>query len=128
MAQSPRPVLHPVPEQLHPFDVYRMPVRFEDDPNRTRNHYVACVVIAADGEGGLAVKLTSNPKWNDVGDVHLADWEQAGLVHATTARCAQLVRFRREDLQGRTGTLSVGDADMIVSALLSVPRDRLVWL
>ena len=29
------PELMPVPEQLHVFDVYRMQVRFEDDP---RNH------------------------------------------------------------------------------------------
>lgn len=28
----------PVPEQLHVFDVYRMRVRFEDDPTKSRNH------------------------------------------------------------------------------------------
>lgn len=39
-----RPALKPVPEQLHAFDVFRMRVRFEDDPSRSRNHYVAAVV------------------------------------------------------------------------------------
>ena len=34
------PELMPVPEQLHVFDVYRMRVRFEDDPTKSRNHYV----------------------------------------------------------------------------------------
>lgn len=29
------PELMPVPEQLHVFDVYRMRVRFEDDPTAT---------------------------------------------------------------------------------------------
>lgn len=32
------PELMPVPEQLHVFDVYRMQVRFEDDPTESRNH------------------------------------------------------------------------------------------
>ena len=32
------PELMPVPEQLHVFDVYRMRVRFEDDPTKSRNH------------------------------------------------------------------------------------------
>ena len=31
------PELMPVPEQLHVFDVYRMRVRFEDDPTKSRN-------------------------------------------------------------------------------------------
>lgn len=39
------PELMPVPEQLHVFDVYRMRVRFEDDPTESRNHYVAAIVI-----------------------------------------------------------------------------------
>ena len=39
------PELMPVPEQLHVFDVYRMRVRFEDDPTKSRNHYVAAIVI-----------------------------------------------------------------------------------
>ncbi|KAB8294329.1 hypothetical protein DSM100685_0457 [Bifidobacterium avesanii] len=123
-----RPVLRPVPETLHTFDVYRMPVRFEEDRTRSRNHYVTCIVVDVDGNGGVAVKLTSNPKWNDAGDVRLLDWEQAGLTHATTARCAQLVRFRREDLQGYTGTLSREDAVRLASALGDVPPDRSVWL
>jgi hypothetical protein len=55
------PELMPVPEQLHVFDVYRMRVRFEDDPTKSRNHYVAAIVIQADDDGGVAVKLTSNP-------------------------------------------------------------------
>ena len=32
-----RPILKPVPEELHTFDVFRMRVRFEDDPSRSRN-------------------------------------------------------------------------------------------
>ena len=39
------PELMPVPEQLQVFDVYRMRVRFEDDPTKSRNHYVAAIVI-----------------------------------------------------------------------------------
>lgn len=39
------PELMPVPERLHVFDVYRMQVRFEDDPTKSRNHYVAAIVI-----------------------------------------------------------------------------------
>lgn len=58
------PELMPVPEQLHVFDVYRMRVRFEDDPTKSRNHYVAAIVIQADDDGGVAVKLTSNPTWH----------------------------------------------------------------
>ena len=45
------PELMPVPEQLHVFDVYRMQVRFEDDPTKSRNHYVAAIVGLYD-EGG----------------------------------------------------------------------------
>ena len=123
-----RPVLHPVPETLHSFDVYRMPVRFEEDSTRSRNHYVACVIVDTDGEGGVAVKLTSNPRWNDIGDTRLLDWEHAGLSHVTTARCAQLVRFSRKDLQGYTGTLSREDAVRLVRALGEVPADKSIWL
>lgn len=122
-----RPALRPVPEILHTFDVYRMPVRFEEDRTISRNHYVACVVDA-DNDGGVAVKLTSNPKWHDAGDVRLLDWAQAGLAHGTTARCGQLVRFRRSDLQGFTGTLSRTDAVRLVTALAEVPSERVVWL
>ena len=123
-----RPTLLPVPERLRTFDVYRMPVRFEDDRTRSRNHYVTAVVIDADGDGGVAVKLTSNPKWDGPGDFRLVDWRQAGLTHATTARCAQLIRFARSDLQGRTGTLSRADAIRLVSALGEVPENGTVWL
>ncbi|MBT1169847.1 MULTISPECIES: hypothetical protein [Bifidobacterium] len=125
---SDRPVLKPVPEILRTFDVYRMPVRFEEDKTRSRNHYVTCIVIDVDGDGGVAVKLTSNPKWEGAGDVQLLDWEQAGLTHVTTARCAQLVRFKRKDLQGYTGTLSREDAIRLVGALSSVPPDESIWL
>lgn len=54
----------PVPEQLHVFDVYRMRVRFEDDPTKSRNYYVAAIVIQADDDGGVAVELTGNPTWH----------------------------------------------------------------
>lgn len=73
----------PVPEQLHVFDVYRMRVRFEDDPTKSRNHYVAAIVIQADDDGGVAVKLTSNPTWHGAGDVQLPEYEHAGLTHLT---------------------------------------------
>lgn len=53
------PELMPVPEQLHVFDVYRMRVRFEDDLTKSRSHYVAAIVIQADDDGGVAVKLTT---------------------------------------------------------------------
>lgn len=123
-----RPALKPVPETLHAFDVYRMPVRFEEDKTRSRNHYVACVVVDMEGDGGVAVKLTSNPRWSDAGDIQLLNWEQAGLSHVTTARCSQLVRFTREDLQGYTGTLSREDAIRLVQALREVPPSESVWL
>lgn len=123
-----RPVLKPLPQTLRTFDVYRMPVRFEEDKTRSRNHYVTCIVVDVDGEGGVAVKLTSNPKWDNAGDVQLLDWEQAGLSHITTARCSQLIRFKRADLQGYTGTLSRDDAIRLVNALHDVPPDRSIWL
>lgn len=123
-----RPTLQPVPHTLQTFDVYRMPVRFEEDKTRSRNHYVACIIVDADNDGGVAVKLTSNPTWRGDGDIRLLDWEQAGLSHETTARCSQLVRFRRDDLQGYTGTLSKQDAIRLVTALNSVPLNRKVWL
>ena len=123
-----QPVLLPVPHTLSTFDVYRMPVRFEEDKTRSRNHYVTCIVIDTDGDGGVAVKLTSNPKWNGPGDIALADWEQCGLIHATTARCRQLVRFARSELQGYTGTLSQADAARIADALVSLSADQFIWL
>ena len=123
-----KPVLKPVPKELHAFDVFRMRVRFEDDPSRSRNHYVAAVIIHMDGDSGVAVKLTSNPNWNDNGDTKLLDWAQAGLTHVTTARCGQLVRFSRTDLQGFTGTLSHDDATRIANALGEVPPESQVWL
>lgn len=123
-----RPILHPVPDTLRPFDVYRMPVRFEEDKTKSRNHYVACIIINTDGEGGLAVKLTSNPKWNGIGDIRLRDWEHAGLSHETTARCTQLVRFHRSDIQGYTGSLSHGDAVNVAAAIASIPPEMLIWL
>ena len=55
------PTLQPVPHTLQTFDVYRMPVRFEEDKTRSRNHYVACIIVDTDNDGGVAVKLTSNP-------------------------------------------------------------------
>lgn len=123
-----RPTLWPVPHTLQTFDVYRMPVRFEEDKTRSRNHYVVCVIVDTDNDGGIAVKLTSNPTWHGDGDIRLLDWEQAGLSHETTARCSQLIRFRRDDLQGYTGTLSRQDAIRLATALNSVPPDRKVWL
>ena len=128
MSESDRPTLKPVPKELHTFDVFRMRVRFEDDSSRSRNHYVAAIVIHTDGDSGIAVKLTSNPNWDGDGDAKLLDWAQAGLTHVTTARCRQLVRFARTDLQGFTGTLSHDDATRIINALGEVPIDSPVWL
>ena len=122
------PRLMPVPHEIHPFDVYRMPVRFEEDKTRSRNHYVVCIVVQTDGDGGVAVKLTSNPKWDGDGDLHLLDWKEAGLTHATTARCAQLVRFTRDQLQGYVGVVSHEDAVRILHAIQRVPPNRQVWL
>lgn len=122
------PTLKPVPEQLHAFDVFRMRVRFENDPSRSCNHYVAAVAIYMDGDSGVAVKLTSNPNWDGDGDIKLLDYAKAGLTHITTARCGQLVRFSRADLQGFTGTLSRDDATRIVNALGKVPPESQVWL
>lgn len=48
------PKLFPVPNTLHAFDIYRMPVRFEEDKTRSRNHYVICVVVYEDGNSGVA--------------------------------------------------------------------------
>lgn len=73
------PELMPVPEQLHVFDVYRMRVRFEDDPTKSRNHTWAAIVIQADDDGGVAVKLTSNPTWHGAGDVHCPSMSMPGL-------------------------------------------------
>ena len=108
------PELMPVPEQLHVFDVYRMQVRFEDDPTKSRNHYVAAIVIQADDDGGVAVQLP--------------EYEHAGLIHLTTARCAQLVRFLRSDLQGFTGRLSRNDAIRVANAVGEVKPEEQVWL
>ena len=118
----------PVPEQLHVFDVYRMQVRFEDDPTKSRNHYVAAIVIQADDDGGVAVKLTSNPTWQGAGDVQLPEYEHAGLTRLTTARCAQLVPFLRSDLQGFTGRLSRNDAIRVANAVGEVKPEEQVWL
>lgn len=123
-----QPALQPVPEVLHVFDVYRMPVRFEEDKTKSRNHYVACIVVQTDGDSGWAVKLTSNPKWKDVGDIQLTDWSKAGLSHITTARCSQLIRFHRSELQGWTGRLSTTDSRRVIAAFNSVPTERMKWL
>ena len=128
MSEPDKPDVKFVPDVLHTYDVFRMRVRFEDDPSRSRNHYIAAVMIHADGESGVAVKLTSNPKWNDPGDVQLVDYAKAGLTHITIARCGQLVRFSRSDLHGFTGTLSREDAVRIVNALGQVPPESQVWL
>lgn len=94
------PELMPVPEQLHVFDVYRMRVRFEDDPTKSRNHYVAAIVIQADDDGGVAVKLTSNPTWHGAGDVQLPEYEHAGLTHrrplAARSWCGSSGRIYRD--------------------------------
>lgn len=128
MSEGDRPRLFPVPERIRPFEVYRMPVRFEEDASKTRNHYVAVVVVRADGNHGTAVKLTSNPTWSGPADLPLLDWSQAGLTHVTLARCAQLIEFQREELQGMTGTLSVDDARRIVATMQSLPPEVFVRL
>ncbi|BDR52317.1 hypothetical protein KIM372_02240 [Bombiscardovia nodaiensis] len=103
-------------------------MRFEEDSSKSRNHYVASIVIAADNKTGIAVKLTSNPTWNEPSDVQLLDYKEAGLAHLTTARCAQLIRFQRSDLQGFVGRLSSADAWRIRSGLDAVPAGGHSWL
>ena len=118
----------PVPEQLHVFDVYRMQVRFEDDPTKSRNHYVAAIVIQADDDCAVAVKLTSNPIWHGAGDVQLPEYEHAGLIHLTTARCAQLVRFLRSDLHRSFDGMNRNDAIRVANAVGEVKPEEQVWL
>lgn len=65
---------------------------------------------------------------NDAADIHLDDWADAGLTHGTVARCAQLVRFTRNELQGYVGRLSRNDAYRVANAVLSVPASEKVWL
>lgn len=89
---------------------------------------MAAIVIQADDDGGVAVKLTSNPTWHGAGDVQLPEYEHAGLTHLTTARCAQLVRFRRLDLQGFAGRLSRNDAIRVANAVGEVKPEEQVWL
>lgn len=89
---------------------------------------MAAIVIQADDDGGVAVKLTSNPTWHGAGDVQLPEYEHAGLTHLTTARGAQLVRFRRSDLQGFAGRLSRNDAMRVANAVGEVKPEEQVWL
>lgn len=57
----------------------------------------------------------------------ISKWE-SGLTHLTTARCAQLVRFLRSDLQGFTGRLSRNDAIRVANAVGEVKPEEQVWL
>ena len=52
----------------------------------------------------------------------------AGLEHETTARCRQLVRFRKSKLIGYYGRLDSVDIEAIAEALPQLKPEEFTWL
>lgn len=126
--ETPEP--KPVPERLRRFDVVRALVYFEEHDGRRKERPMVIICLSGDGETEVGIKCTSNPTWSDKehGAVRISRWREAGLEHETTARCRQLVRFRRSKLIGYYGRLDLVDVEAIAEALPQLKPEEFIWL
>lgn len=119
-----------VPKHLRRFDVVRALVYFEEHDGRRKERPMVIIRLSGDGETGVGIKCTSNPTWSDRehGAVRISQWQEAGLEHETTARCRQLVRFRKSKLIGYYGRLDSADIEAIAEALPQLKPEEFIWL
>ena len=71
-----------------PYDVWLMWVEFPDHPGIGKVRPVVITETDGNAISGVAAKITGNTTWNDVGDIPLLDWRQAGLYKPSMVRCA----------------------------------------
>lgn len=103
--------------EIRPYDVWLMWVEFPDHPGVGKVRPVIITEVNDNGISGVIVKVTSNINWNEPGDIILDDWQDAGLLKPSLARCSQRYEFLLSDLHKWFGSLSDGDAAKIAVGL-----------
>ena len=60
---------------------------------------------------------SGNTNWDEPGDTVLVDWQEAGLLKPSLARCSQRYEFLPGDLYKWFGSLSDDDAARVAQGL-----------
>lgn len=108
-------------EGVCPYDVLIAKVRFEDKPEVVKPRPVVAVTIDDALLTVLAVKVTSHaPRAWCPGEVVLEDWQTAGLLKPSVARCSKLMMLEERDIKARVGTLSPRDQAAVMRGILTI--------
>lgn len=107
------------------WEIWQFEFAFEEDPQKTKKRPV---IIAAKNSSQeelivLSVKVTSHPPRKGFqGEVALLDWEKAGLIKPSTARCSKYLLVPIKAFEGCFcyGRLSKRDESAVRQALLSM--------
>lgn len=96
-----------------PYEVWRIPFEFEEDPSRSKMR--PAVVAEAREDEGVAVllKVTGHgPRPEFPGEVRLDGWAEAGLPRPSTVRCSKRMQlpFDAFENAARYGKLTPEDA------------------
>ena len=73
-----------------------------------------CLVLLDLGADVLIARVTSIPHAEPC-DLPIRDWQQAGLLKASTVRLSRLVTIERDLLLKQLGTLTSFDRDLIIT-------------
>lgn len=73
-----------------PFEVWRMPFYYEDDPTKAKARPVVVAQVSSSSASVVALKVTGHgPRPEFPGEVRLMEWEKAGLPKPSTVRCSK---------------------------------------
>ena len=103
-----------------PYEVWRIPFAFEEDPTKAKERPVIVIDVNDDVALVLVAKVTGHgPRPEFPGEVGLVDWVQAGLSKPSSARCSKRLLYPLEGFAGATyyGKLSPMDAAAVRAAL-----------
>ena len=103
-----------------PYEVWRIPFAFEEDPAKTKERPVIVIDVNEGTALVLVAKVTGHgPRPEFPGEVRLVDWTRAGLSKPSTVRCSKRLFYPLEGFDGATyyGKLSPADAAAVRAAL-----------
>lgn len=100
----------------HPFEVWRIPFYYEDDPTAAKVRPVVIASIDDQQATAVALKVTGHgPRPEFPGEVRLTQWEEAGLPKPSTVRCSKRASIPLSGFDDalRYGMLSPADIEAV---------------
>ena len=104
-----------------PFEVWLVKFLFLEDPARSKVRPAVCLSYDDGRMRALMAKVTSHaPREGVPGELAIADWQGAGLLKPSCARCSQVADIPSVSVYRRLGELSDRDKVSLIETLTAI--------